>query len=174
MAERKMVSIVLYGNIDSNTVKWLKWYEYSISEISELGFSPNFIGVEGQSFNSEKITLLKKNDKKLRASFDKDEDFTSIALYSLPENFKQAAFDYDIYMSRTTQERYPHIILTISYDNFKKINVNNTIEKLKEHIQFSYGQIFEMSSYESPQFYAAKLNSIEAYKSLKVIQELNS
>lgn len=172
MAERNTISIVLYGNTSSKTSDWLKWYEYAINQINGLGFEPNYIGITGKSFNSGKIAPLNQVDKKLRKSFEDGEIIVSIAVYSLPDDFKQAAFDYNVYLSRTTQGKYPHIVLTISGNAHSKFDTNNIIKMLKEHIEFTSGQMFEMSNYESPQFYAAKVNPPDLYKTLKVTQEI--
>ncbi|MDP4147333.1 MAG: hypothetical protein Q8936_23155 [Bacillota bacterium] len=65
----------------------------------------------------------------------------------MPDGFKQAAFDYDAYFSRTTAGKCPHILLTVAADNYSKIEILDIVSNLKEHIRFSTGQIFEVSNY---------------------------
>lgn len=173
MLKRKTVSIVLYGNVNIDNNDWVKWYNYSKNQSIELGYPPNYIGIIGQSFTFGKIYSLQTVEKKLKKSLESGEKFDAISIYFLPNCYKQAAFDYDLYLTRTTIGRHPHIILTVLAENFSSMNVDCILEKLKEHIEFSSGQIFEMFNNESPQFYAAKVNSSKSFKSLIIIKDLS-
>lgn len=171
MSRRYVTTIVMYGDISNSVSQWASWYDYAVNQALQLGYIPNYIGVIGQSFASGKINLIKRIDKRLRKALSEGEEFSSIAIYSLPDGYNQAAFDYEIYLSRDTQEKSPHIIFTIPSDSYKNLDENSIIKELKRFINFTNGQVFEMLSSESPQFYAAKVNLPEVYKSLKILRE---
>ncbi|NLP45410.1 hypothetical protein [Acetivibrio saccincola] len=165
-------SIVLYGEIKNDSVIWKKWYEYAKSFIEKVGYCPNYVGISGQSFKSKHILSISRIEKKFIKTVENGETFDSLEVYSLPPNFNQAAFDYEIHMARICSYE-PHFILaTLLQKDFLKIDVDNVINELKEFINFKNGQIFEMTNPESPFFYAAKVNPVSYYKSLKILKEI--
>lgn len=165
-------SIVLYGGIKLNdSLSWLEFYEYACSLIEEVKVEPNFIGVTGQSFKTGKVSPLKRAQQKLIKSINDEEEIVSLAIYSLPKDYKIAAFDYNVYICRTSQLKEPHIIVTFSDNLYQLIDQSTVIKKLKELIIFQSGQVFELSKMESPQIYASKANSLNAFKTLKILEE---
>jgi hypothetical protein len=173
VTERLTTSITLYGEFDTRDSKmWLDYYFYCKDLIQSINFKPTHLGITGQSFKSGKIMNLDSSEKKLFKSLEKGEELVSLAVYSLPEDYSIAAFDYDIYMCRTKQLGDPYIIMTFRNDIFDEINVEDVIKELKKYINFNSGQIFQMSNLESPQIYASKANSPSTFKSLKIIREL--
>lgn len=165
----KTISIAIYGDIEENTNSWIKWFEGSIKILSMLEIVPNYIGVIGESFKSGKILKLDRIEVRLRKSLAEGKNISALALYSLPKEFTQAAFDYDAYISRDTIGKHNHIILTLNEKNCKKLDVDKVIEELKNHINFKNGEIFEMYNTESPQFYAARAKSANACKTLDIL-----
>ncbi|MGC4378614.1 hypothetical protein WD019_17080 [Fictibacillus sp. Mic-4] len=172
MAEKSTTSIVLYGDIDSSdSITWLEFYNYSLEFAESIGFTPNYLGISGESFKSGKISTIKRTQKRLLTSLEQNESISSISIYSLPENFEVAAFDYNVYICRTNRLQYPHIIITLQSEIFEKIDHKVLVDKLKQFIAFKSGQIFKLSNLESPQIYASKANSLETFKTLEVISD---
>lgn len=164
-------TILLYGHITTGSSEWLKWYDYAIQQIKSIGFVPNYIGVKGESFNSTKLTTIKRTEAKLKESFQRNEIINRISLYSLPDNFKTAAFDYAVYLSRDTDKgENANVMMTVSSSTFSQLNHQSIVDNLKSHIQFSSGQIFEMVG-EDPLIYALKANPPTSFKTLRVITE---
>jgi hypothetical protein len=173
MEERLTTSIVLYGNFDaSNSLSWRDFYNYTTGLIESLKLNPNYLGLTGQSFKTGKVSLLSKTHKKLFKALEDREELVSMAIYSLPEDFKTAAFDYNVYICRTKQSKHPHLIATFSDVLFETLNHDEVIAQLKRFIHFESGQVFQLKNLESPQIYASKANSLTAFKSLKIIEEL--
>lgn len=98
------------------------------------------------------------------------EKINSLAIYSLPDNFEIAAFDYDIYINRQNRVDPSHILLTFSEEIFKGINIDEVLNQLKNYINFKYGEIFNLSSLESPQIYASKANDDTDFGTLEVLR----
>ncbi|HML35657.1 hypothetical protein [Sporomusa sphaeroides] len=171
MARGSTTTILLQGEIYTGVDEWLKWYEFTLDEAVKLGFTPNYLGVTGEQFKSSKLTTVKRKDAVLREAIKRGDKITSISIYSLPSNFKTAAFDYELYLSRATNLGCPRIMLTISTEAFSKIDYANMIEKLKKHICFVSGQVFEIVG-EDPLIYAIKANPPSSFKTLRIITEL--
>jgi hypothetical protein len=173
MEERLTTSIVLYGGIDTvDSSVWLGFYHYAVGLIEGLNLNPNYLGITGKSFKSGKITTLNRTQKKLIKSLDEGEGIESLEIYSLPDDFTTAAFDYEVYICRTSQLDPPHLITTFSNHLFDLLDHGAVISKLKEFINFESGQVFELKSLESPQIYASRANSPAAFKSLTIIRDL--
>ena len=173
MQERLTTSIVLYGDFDSsNSLLWRDFYNYTTGLLESLNVRPNYLGLTGQSFKTGKVSLLNKTHKKLFKALENGEDIVSMAIYSLPEDFKTAAFDYNVYVCRTKQSKHPHLIATFSDDLFETLKYDDVISQLKSFIDFKSGQVFQLKNLESPQIYASRANSLSAFKSLNIFKEL--
>lgn len=167
-------SIVLYGDIDNkDSSKWRGFYYYSRELMQMIEVKANYVGISGELFKSKKILDIQRVQKKIIKALDNNSEINSFALYSLPEGFTTAAFDYDCYICRTSSTMPSHILITISNDLFKNIDLDRTISKFKEYINFKSGQVFQLSNLESPQIYALQTNSLSTFKSLKIIKEIN-
>lgn len=165
-------SIVLYGSINPEKENILDWYQYANEFSRKLGFPITHIGVTGDSFESGKILMLKRAEKRFKNSLEKDASIRALELYSLPEEFTQAVFDYDIQWILETESDKPLLFISVPTNSFSEIDVDKTINHLKEFIQFRKGEIFEMSVEDSPAYYAHKMNEPEDYNSLKILKKL--
>lgn len=167
------ISIVLYGNFNIHDTKsWLNFYDYGLDLFEQYSFNPNYIGIIGNDFTSGKVLSLKRTEKRLMKSLGDSSCISSMAFYSLPKGFTQAAFDYLFYLGRTWEEENPstsHIILTFPENLYNSLNISNLCLSLKEYIDFKEGQIFKMSRYECPMFYASKVNEPKDYSTFKVL-----
>jgi len=166
-------SIALYGKIENEAIQWWEWFLFSKELTNKLGYTPNYVGITSKSsFKSGKILELNRATKRLDKSVKENEEICSIDLISLPEMFKQAAFDYFTSMVRYAGPHDPQqITITMPSKDFCHLEDDKIIEKLKQFIIFSTGQIYEMSALESPLFYASKANPPSYYKSLNILRE---
>lgn len=164
-------SITLYGEVQLDAAKWLEWFDYTKRLNDEIGYNPNYVGISGKSFKSGSILTIAKAEKRFKKAVEAGEYFDSLDVYSLPEEFKQAAFDYQTYMVRYCSYEPHHVTITLNQEDYSKIDEDKVIEDLKKFIKFSEGQIFEMSSTESPFFYASKVNPASYYKTLKILRK---
>jgi len=164
--------ITLYGGIEDASAKWWDWYEFSKSLTQKLGFSPNYVGASSKTFKSDKISTIQKAESKLKKAVEGGEKFQSLEVYALPDEFKQAAFDYNTYIVRYKGFQPHHITLAMPQETFNSLKVDEIVQALKEYIDFVSGEIYEISVFESPFFYASKANPPSYFKSLKVIREI--
>lgn len=174
MSNSLTVSIVLYGVIDPKQEQtWSEWYRFSTDLADSLGCPVNYLGVSGQSFKSGKILKRKGAEKRLLNELNAGGGVESIELYSLPGNFQTAAFDFQLYMTREYRSKESYILFTVKSEFFPLERCDSIVNILKDFIGFTNGQIFEMAIDETPQFYAAKVNSLDAFSTLRVVRELN-
>ena len=172
MNERITTSVVIYGQIDSSDAKkWLEFYNYMVRFANSINLAPNYMGVSGESFKSSKISTLKKVEKKLYTSLAENEGISSVSIYNLPADFEIAAFDYNLYICRTSRLKHSQILVTLPSDVFEKIDYMKLIEDLKNYIDFEDGKIFKLSNLESPPIYASEATDSSKFKTLEIIYE---
>lgn len=161
-------SLILYGNVKKNLKPDLEFYNYSKKIISDLGFIPNYLGIESKIFKSGKILPIQKAEIKLLDAIQKGEKLDSLNILSLPDNFQQAIFDYNvsIIMYKTFEQEY--ISLTVNEPKcLSRINVDETINNLKNYLDFINGEIVEMSCEETLLNYVLKGKPASDFKLFK-------
>jgi len=115
------------------------------------------------------LNTLKRSEKRIRAAFRNKESIEHMSVYSLPQNFSQAVFDYNILTIRSDY----YVMLIVGSDIFQDKVDEEIINSLAEHIEATRGEIFSMDKSEVPPFYASKKDSVDDYKTLKIIREIN-
>ncbi|UOY94193.1 hypothetical protein MUG87_08875 [Ectobacillus sp. JY-23] len=172
MSDLNKISIVLYGEIlEKDSKHWWEWYEWCKNFGTRLGYTPNYIGIRGESFKSGKVLKLNRVEKRFKKSIEQNEYVENLDLYALPEEFSQAVFDYRTHMciNRISDE---HIILiTLPSKEFENINLDTIINDMKRFMDITKGEVFEMSVLNCPYFYAMKVNSPSDYETLKIIKQ---
>ncbi|ARU60934.1 hypothetical protein CBW65_07440 [Tumebacillus avium] len=164
-------TIVLYGELDEKDGQgWLNWLEYAQNLSGRLGFPANYVGVRGETFKSGKVLTLKRTVKRIQKAVENNEQIQNISFYSLPDDFGTAIFDYDVYLSRCSD--YAQVLVTMSSERYARIDSQEVIDELKQHIRFSSGEVFTMSRRDVPSLYAAKLNPPGTHKSVQVIDRM--
>jgi hypothetical protein len=165
----------MYGGIDFyNKKRWEQWLLFSTDFILENGYSPTHIGIISEKeFKSGKIIDYKKAQNRIKNALEK-EIIKSMELYSLPENFKQALFDYNILsIKEENSNGYNLISIIVPKDIFKKNDKILLVQKMKKHIELKEGEIFEISYPENPIMYIGKMNSADYYKTLNIIERID-
>jgi hypothetical protein len=166
------ISIVLYGGIETSPLKWWEWYLYTKGLNEKLGRNPHHVSLSGDSFPPGSMLTFSGAEKKLKKAVEAGEHFKYLSLYSMPEQSMKAGFDHITYMLRTCFSEPCRILITLLPEDYLKLNVDEVVDELKNFIQFSSGQIFEMSISEFPFGYVTKSKPASQYKTLKIIKEL--
>ncbi|MEN2773474.1 hypothetical protein ABCY62_00170 [Acetivibrio clariflavus] len=167
--------LTMYGEIKLTQDKWWELYEYVKNLIQELGLIPNYIGVQSKTFKSGKILTIYRNENKLKKALDSGDDLNSLEVMSLPQNFKQAAFDYDASILIYKDFEPHHITIAVrDKDRFNKLNIDKVVDKLKSYLKFTSGQIYELSISEDPLIYSIKGKPVSNVKGLNIIKEFKS
>lgn len=163
-----VVSITLYGKLESESkYSWIEWYEYCKKIVLNLGYVPNYISIESDSIKTNKILNLVKKEKKVLLSINNNEDIKWLSIYSLPENFTSASFDYNVLITRN--KNYLSIIM--NKEVYLNLNLEETLSELKNFIELNYGEIYEMNRSESPLLYASGLNEVSEFETLKILKK---
>lgn len=164
----RVVSITLYGKLESESkYSWIEWYEYCKKNVLNLGYVPNYISIESDSIKTNKILNLSKKEKKVLLSINNNEYIKWLSIYSLPENFTSASFDYNVLITRN--KKYLSIIM--NKEVYLNLNLEETLSELKNFIELNYGEIYEMNRSESPLLYASGLNEVSEFETLKILKK---
>lgn len=167
--EKETISITAYGQNIDNDFKWAEWYEDAKKIIKSLGYEYNYVGIRTKKLNSGKVMKLDRNEKKVLNEIQNGEEINYISLFSLPQDFKSASFDYDVMIVRN----FRFITLIVNKSDFKKIDEEQLLLLLAKYIECLRVEIYEMDRYESPLIYASKANPASFFKSLNVIKEIS-
>lgn len=170
---RLMKCIVLYGDVDNDADLWIKWLRYASSTISVYSNNNIFISVQGDGFKDSKIHEYNdRYDSKIKSKLSNDKNIKTIEFYSLPKNYKQAAFDYDVYLSRVSGRRASFVQMTILDEIFKKLDLSlKDIQlSLSKHLDIESTLAFEMDALEFPSKFIMSKGKNCNLKTLKVIE----
>ncbi|MDO3676857.1 hypothetical protein [Paenibacillus ehimensis] len=170
MRDKLMASIVLYGFIDAQEKDIWDWYQYSLRLNEGLGYASTHLGIIGNSFKSGKLTTTKRTEAKLKKALENGESIETVSIYSLPEGFTQAAFDFNTFFSMN-RSLNQFIIVSVSSVDFSKFDKRDMIRDLGRFITCRKVEVFELSILESPLIYASKINQESDFKSLKKIDK---
>ena len=163
--EEQTVSFLLYTDLINDFFDWRGWYFSSKEIIQNIGYSCNYIAVASQHFHSGKVLLLRRNEKRLLNEINTGSRIDNIQLMVLPPDFNTAVFDYEVQIIKYND----FIMLTVNKHDFNKVDINMFISEMEKYIHVTYWEIFEMSRYETPLFYATKDNPKSFFNTLKVI-----
>lgn len=168
-----MTSIVVYGEIDDTVELWQTWINLCVELVQKTNINVEYISIKGDGFNNSNVVKYDNIEQKLSLAINKQKSFESISMYSLPENFKQVAFDYDIYISRVRGKRASYVLVTIANEIVLKERVNfaDLKENISKFVKKEKGIIFEMDINEFPPKYIMGKGKDTNFKTLKVFEE---
>lgn len=167
--QKETISITIYGEWFCDDLKWYEWYEDAKKTIELLGYECNYVGTRTSKLNSGKVMKLSGNEKKVLNEIKSGQEIKYISMFSLPEDFKSASFDYNVMIVRNSS----FITLIVNKDDFNKIDKKNTLQRLSKYVSNGIVEIYEMDRYESPLIYASKANPISSFKTLKIIKDIS-
>ena len=167
--ENETISITFNGEISLDNDVWMEWYNDSKNLIRLLGYEPSHVGILSSSLKSGKVLTLKRSERKVIDSIKKNDVVECVALYSLPDPYNNATFDYNVFVGR--DNGFLTIIMNKrDYNDKIKECIINTLSK---YISSKLYEIYEMDRSECPVLYAAKDNPMTSYKTLKIIEKGN-
>lgn len=166
-----MTSIVLYGSIKAQELEIWDGYQYFLKLNEVLGYPSTHIGIIGDSFKSGKLTTIKRTEAKLKKACENGENIETVSIYALPQDFTQAAFDFNTFICINTSLNNQFIIVTVPSVNFSKVNKSDLIKDLGKFIICREYEVFKLSVLESPLIYASKVNQESGFRSLEIIDK---
>ena len=167
--EKETISITFNGYINEDNNEWIHWFDDAKKIIRLIGYEPTHVGIESTTLKSGKVMTLKRSEKKVIKSIESGDKIKYISLYSLPNKYESASFDYDVFLARDDG----YITLIMNKSDFNNKDEEFIIRILKKYIDSKSGEIYEMDRSECPLLYAAKDNPASFFKSLKLIKEIN-
>ena len=167
--ENETISITFNGVVDGDNAKWIQWYNDAKKIIRLLGYEPTHVGIDSTTLTSGKVMMLRKSEKKIVNSIKNGDKIKYISMFSLPDGYKSASFDYNVLLARD----YGYITLIMNKSDFNNIQEETIISILRKYIDVKFGEVYEMYRSEFPLFYAAKDSPASSFKTLKIIKEIH-
>lgn len=161
-------SYTFNGNIETSYESWEQWINNAYTICDILGYEINYYDFSVMGKISGKIHPISGMRRKLTNIQNKEDTIKGMSLIVLPKEYESAAFDYIITLARNKN----YVTLVINQEYGMNIDETAIIKLLRRNITPSSGEIYEMDIYECPEFYAAKANAKEYFKSLKVVEYL--
>ena len=167
--ENETISITFNGEVDSDNGKWMDWYNDAKKIIRLLGYEPTHAGIDSTTLKSGKVMMLRKSEKKIINSIENGDKVKYISMFSFPDCYKSASFDYNVLLARDDG----YITLIMNKSDYNNIQEEIIINILRKYIDVKSGEVYEMDRNEFALFYAAKDNSASFFKTLKIIKEIS-
>ncbi len=110
---REMLSLfALVSPMDQDTV-WESWLRFCLSQEERFGFTFTHLGCETASLHPDGIRTRSRYLKKLEASVARGERIEHMGFYLLPKGFRQAVFDFRVYLGLALLERQRYCEITV-------------------------------------------------------------
>ena len=164
--DENITSIALYGDAKTNSLAWQRWLITAKAIMETIGYPVSHIGLTGDSFKSEKVFQFCKVEKRIMDALTRGVAIQDMALQSLIDKYRSAAFDYNCNLLRTDKM----IHLEVGSTKYAELDEESIIRELSQHIQVDRGQVFSMDRKETPLIYVMGANPIESFRSLKIIR----
>lgn len=163
----KRISYTIWGTTKQKN-DWIEWYNNVKSLFNEFGYAITHIGIISQSFKSNKILTISRNEKKIVKALQDGEIPNSIECYSLQPNFRTAMFDYEILCIRNVG--YMTFVINDTDLNLNREKKIITFEK--KFITIEKGEVYSTTNKEVPMIYAETKDStnLATYEFIKKIQ----
>lgn len=101
---REMVSLfALVSPVNDSTV-WENWFRFCLEQEERHGFAFTHLGCKTASLHPNGIRTRSRYLKKTEAALEAGEKISSIGFYLLPKGFRQAVFDFKVYMGLSLRE----------------------------------------------------------------------
>jgi hypothetical protein len=167
------ISLILYGNLKMENNFWSNWYSFAKDLLIKLSLEPNYCEIVGDTFKAGKLLKEDRVEERIKKSINKGEAISLIGLDVLPDNFS-SAFDYIAFATMGTKKSSQFVMLSLPEEMNEYVDFDAIISGLKRFIDITSGEIFVMRRKDNPYFYAMKANPPSSFKSLKVINVINS
>lgn len=165
--EKLTVTIAVHNSGENFDIKLTEIYNKAKQLFETTGYDHNYFAYISSNFKSGKVIHI-KNEKRLKKEIEENyENVKVIELYSLIDDFKQAAFDYNVYM-RISRE---NMMFTINKSDYSKDLYSAFVSLFKNVYHAGNIEVFELDKREWPLTYVCKDNDIEYYKTLVVLEK---
>lgn len=138
---RKMMSLcALCTPVCMDTV-WQDWYRYCMRQEQEHDFVFTHVSCTAETLNPNGIRTRSRYLKKIEACIDRKEDISSIEFYLLPKEFRQAVFDYRVYMVLSLGDRRNYCEITVEDRFWDDFAYPLYFEQLREFLRITKAEV---------------------------------
>lgn len=163
---KQRISYTIWG-IEKDSSNWINWY-FDVQQLfASFGYDLTHIGITSDTFKSNKILTVSRNEKKLLKAIQGGEIPHCIECYSLKPDYKIAMFDCKILCSRSDF----YITTVINDFDLAEDKEHKILELEKKYFNIEKGEVYYTSDKEVPMIYADTKDSgnLETYKFIKNI-----
>ncbi len=106
MSGKRVVGIVMYGEIKENKDIWKDWLIYTKSVSDALDYKLTHYGVECDSLKGDGVKTLSRSGKKLLEAINNYEKIEALSFYSLPKDYHTACGSRELYIDLNAIGKY--------------------------------------------------------------------
>lgn len=157
--------LILRGQCSANEDEWQHWLETSLEFLSGWKCSPTHMTAKGEKFPGGKVKSFNPLVGRVREALSNGTSISDLAIYSLPAEFRQAAFDYDLVVGRDSQSIYV-------FADSRVIGLDDLMEfadGMARSCNVESTEVFELSRRESPFMILCGTMSKSKFKSLRIL-----
>ena len=167
MRSRK-IAITIWGEIKGD----IKEY-YFETMMSGLGYEITHLGIETTNYSPKSIVSVKRKEKDMLERIENGEIVKSLECFSLPKDYKQAIFDYEIYSGLHHSNEESFITVVVNEEDYSVDVEELIISIISKYIDADNGEVYACSKEEAIVAYAhfkdTKKCSLETYEFIKNI-----
>lgn len=163
-------SYTFNGTCKSEYDDWIKWMDDAEHILEILGVKPDICAVGSEKDNNIKSPrTIRRSIDKLYERGDKVDSISYICM-ARPDGY--VIFDYAVTITRSSSFTNYVTLIVNRERELSEVEEGKIISLLKENIDDAQGEVYEMKIGECPEMYAAKINSPDFYKTLKVLRKI--
>ena len=138
---REMLSLfALVSPIDRDTV-WESWLRFCLGREERFGFTFTHLGCKTASLHPGGIRTRSRYLKKVEAAIAQKERIDSIEFYLLPKEFRQAVFDFRVYMGLSLREGTSCCEVTVENGLWEEYQYRDALRSLREFLQIEKAEV---------------------------------
>lgn len=161
----KVTAIAIHGQSHEISEIFPSFYEKCKDIFIELKYKFNYLSIDSENFKDGKIKTVSRFEKKMIEEITNKNQVRSICFFSLPENFRNCGFDYDVSI-----EWNKNFLLFTFSNSVNKIITNQIINDFRIFFEIDKVEIFKMSRKECPWIYVLGVNPKSSFKTLKILK----
>lgn len=139
---REMISLfALCTPIDTDTV-WADWYRFCMEQEQKYNYVFSHVSCETEILHPNGIRTRSRYLKKVTACIENRDDISFIEFYLLPYEFRQAAFDFKIYMALSLgKHAKPHLEITVENHFLKDFEYQYCLDAVRKFLTVTKAEV---------------------------------
>lgn len=169
MSGKRVVGIVMYGEIKENKDIWKDWLVYTKSICHALDCRLTHYGVESDSMKDGKVKTLSRSEKKLLEIINNNENIGWLSFYSLPKNYHTVIGDTEAFLALDAKRKY--VYCEFSLEKYNESLGKRLLNEMGNFIICNKSEIFSMEKSRGAINYVFKGrgDDISKYPTLEIL-----